>query len=102
MKILTLHCDYIKFKPLKKALKSMQELSANDMKEKEVREPLVVYPDALSKLFGRSMYRGAFISFLAPEKRGKSYFLMDWQLGYWLQWLQLRVRQLNKPTWLQH
>jgi threonyl-tRNA synthetase len=40
MKILTLHCDYIKFKPLKKAIKNPEEI-----KEKgqiEVREPLVV------------------------------------------------------------
>jgi len=40
MKILTLHCDYIKFKPTKKALKSIKELK--DKKEKEVKEPLVV------------------------------------------------------------
>ncbi len=40
MKILTLHCDYIKFKPVKKAIKNAEEL-----KEKEevvVKEPLVV------------------------------------------------------------
>ena len=40
MRILTLHCDYIKFKPLKKAVKSIDDLK--DMKEKEVIEPLVV------------------------------------------------------------
>lgn len=40
MKILTLHCDYIRFKPLKKAIKNPEEI-----KEKgaiEVKEPLVV------------------------------------------------------------
>ena len=40
MKILTLHCDYIKFKPLKKAISK-----AEDLKEKgeiSVKEPLVV------------------------------------------------------------
>lgn len=42
MKILLLHCDYIKFKPLKKALKSVDELSEDDKKEKEVKECLVV------------------------------------------------------------
>jgi threonyl-tRNA synthetase len=42
MRILTLHCDYIKFKPLKKALKSAEELDEKDKKEKEVKDPLVV------------------------------------------------------------
>ncbi|MBX4196027.1 threonine--tRNA ligase [Candidatus Pacearchaeota archaeon] len=40
MRIITLHCDYIKFKPLKKALKSVEDLK--DMKEKVVKDPLVV------------------------------------------------------------
>lgn len=39
MKILTLHCDYIKFKPVKKALKESEEAEA---KEKVVKECLVV------------------------------------------------------------
>jgi len=42
MKILLLHCDYIKFKPLKKALKSIAELGESEKKEIEVKEPLVV------------------------------------------------------------
>ncbi|MEK6925824.1 MAG: threonine--tRNA ligase [Nanoarchaeota archaeon] len=42
MKILLLHCDYIKFKPLKKALKSIDELPEKDKKEKEIKECLVV------------------------------------------------------------
>jgi threonyl-tRNA synthetase len=42
MKILLLHCDYIKFKPGKKAIKSIGELSEKDKKEKEVKETLVV------------------------------------------------------------
>ncbi len=40
MKILTLHCDYIKFKPLKKAIKNAEELKENG--EREIKEPLVV------------------------------------------------------------
>ncbi len=40
MRIITLHCDYIKFKPLKKALKDADELE--DKKEKEVKDCLVV------------------------------------------------------------
>ena len=42
MKILSLHCDYIKFKPLKKALKNPEELSEERKKEIEVKEPLVI------------------------------------------------------------
>ncbi len=42
MKILTLHCDYIRFKPNKKALKDAEELSEADKKEKEIKECLVV------------------------------------------------------------
>jgi threonyl-tRNA synthetase len=42
MKTLNLHVDYIKFKPLKKALKSIGELFEKDKKEKEVKEALVV------------------------------------------------------------
>lgn len=42
MRILTLHCDYIRFKANKKALKDAPELSEEDKKEKEVKECLVV------------------------------------------------------------
>lgn len=42
MKILSLHCDYIKFKPLKKALKNPEELSEKRKQEIEVKEPLVI------------------------------------------------------------
>ncbi|MEK6825121.1 MAG: threonyl-tRNA synthetase editing domain-containing protein, partial [Nanoarchaeota archaeon] len=42
MKILTLHCDYIKFQPLKKALKDALELSASEKKSHTVKECLVV------------------------------------------------------------
>lgn len=40
MRIITLHCDYIKFKPLKKALKSVKDLE--DKEEKIVKDPLVI------------------------------------------------------------
>jgi threonyl-tRNA synthetase len=42
MKILALHCDYIKFKPLKKAIKESEELSKEQEKEKEIKEVLVI------------------------------------------------------------
>lgn len=40
MRIITLHCDYIRFKPLKKAIKNPEELK--DKSEKEIKECLVV------------------------------------------------------------
>ncbi len=40
MRIITLHCDYIKFKPLKKAINSMEDLK--DKTEKEVKDCLVI------------------------------------------------------------
>src|SRR3989338_5421652 len=43
MKILSLHCDYIKLKPLKKALKNPEELSEERLKEINVKDPLVIF-----------------------------------------------------------
>jgi threonyl-tRNA synthetase len=42
MKILSLHCDYIKFKPLKKALRSIKDLSEKEKKGENVEESLVI------------------------------------------------------------
>ncbi len=42
MKTLNLHCDYIKFKALKKALKSVDEIAPNQKLEGEAKECLVV------------------------------------------------------------
>jgi threonyl-tRNA synthetase len=42
MKILTLHVDYINFKPLKKALKSVGALTDKEKKGEKVKESLVV------------------------------------------------------------
>lgn len=42
MKIITLHCDYIRFKALKKALKNVEELDESEKKSKEIKECLVV------------------------------------------------------------
>ena len=43
MKILSLHCDYIKFKPVKKALKNPEELSKEREKEIQVKDCLVIF-----------------------------------------------------------
>jgi len=42
MKTLNLHCDYINFKALKKALKSVDEIAPNQKLEGESKECLVV------------------------------------------------------------
>ncbi len=42
MKILTLHVDYINFKPLKKALKNVRDLTDKEKKGKKIKESLVV------------------------------------------------------------
>ena len=42
MKTLNLHVDYIKFRPLKKALKNIEELPEKEREEKHVKEALVV------------------------------------------------------------
>ena len=42
MKILCLHCDYIRFKALKKALKQVEELNPKEKELQEVKEALVV------------------------------------------------------------
>jgi len=43
MKILSLHCDYLKFKAVKKAIKEPEELDEERKKEKEIKEVLVIF-----------------------------------------------------------
>jgi len=42
MKVLNLHCDYINFKALKKALKSIDEIASNQKLEGKSKDCLVV------------------------------------------------------------
>jgi hypothetical protein len=44
---------------------------------KERNEALISYPDGLGRFFGSSLRRGAFVSILAPEKTGKTAWLVD-------------------------
>ncbi|MAG40054.1 threonine--tRNA ligase [Candidatus Pacearchaeota archaeon] len=41
MKILSIHCDYIKFRPLKKAIKNPEEIESKDLVE--VKDPLGIF-----------------------------------------------------------
>ncbi|MDP2926092.1 MAG: threonyl-tRNA synthetase editing domain-containing protein, partial [Nanoarchaeota archaeon] len=43
MKLLSLHCDYIKFKPVKKAIKEPEALLKEQEKETEIKEALVIF-----------------------------------------------------------
>jgi len=40
-------------------------------------EAVVKYPDALERFFEGALCRDSFVGFMAPEKRGKSWFLQD-------------------------
>ena len=44
---------------------------------KDKEESLITYPGELGKFFGDALERDAFIAFMGPEKRGKSFWLMD-------------------------
>jgi len=42
MKILSLHCNYFNFKPLKKAIKGIEDLSEEEKEKKEINEALAI------------------------------------------------------------
>ncbi|MDD5511469.1 MAG: hypothetical protein PHI12_11775 [Dehalococcoidales bacterium] len=46
----------------------------------ELQQPLIMYPGALGAMWNPHLIRGGFVTFLAPEKRGKSYLLMEMAL----------------------
>lgn len=58
-----------------------------DALEAEEAEVLVHYPGALGEFFGHQLSREGFVSFLAPEKRGKTFWLLD------VAWRALRERR---------
>lgn len=43
----------------------------------EKSEPIIVYPDALGSFYGDCFCRNSFVVYLAPEKRGKTFILID-------------------------
>lgn len=53
---------------------SESALSAFDISS---HPPLIVYPGALEFFFGRSLSRSCFVAVMAPEKTGKSFWLLD-------------------------
>lgn len=43
----------------------------------ESYDPVIIYPKALGKFWNLQMVRGGFVALLAPEKRGKTFMMMD-------------------------
>lgn len=41
------------------------------------QEPLITYPGALGKFFGAALERDGLVGFMGPEKRGKTWWLLD-------------------------
>ena len=52
-------------------------LQAVEKAFEESSVPLIAYPKALGRFLNSKLIRGGFVAFLASEKRGKSFFLMD-------------------------
>jgi len=59
------------------ALDVLQNMEAVQQAFEEHQDPLVVYPGALATFFGQALERDAFIAFMGPEKRGKTWWLID-------------------------
>lgn len=55
----------------------LQDKMAIQQAFEQKKEPLIVYPKGAGKFFGDSLERDGFISFFAPEKRGKTFWLLD-------------------------
>lgn len=73
----------VNFKPvIQEADESVKFDSQNALKEvsrafKEAGTPLIHYPKALGEFWNHQLIRGALVALMAPEKRGKTYMLMD-------------------------
>lgn len=53
------------------------EAAISSVFEEASEPPLVEWPGAAGEFFGRSMERDAFVVFLGPEKRGKTFWLIE-------------------------
>lgn len=61
-------------------LSSEQALEAVDRAFSTSYTPIVSYPGALGEMWNEHLVRGGFFTLLAPEKRGKSFMLMEMAL----------------------
>jgi hypothetical protein len=73
----------LKFSPLQTSavesinFSSPEALNRVELAFSESAECLIHYPKQLGLFFNDQLVRGGFVAFLAPEKRGKSFLLMD-------------------------
>lgn len=71
------------YRPLKKDIDNNINLSDPGSLERvaaafaEPMQPILEYPGPLGSFINRQLTRDSFVAFLAPEKRGKSYMLLD-------------------------
>jgi len=71
------------FKPINSAGDESIDLSTEDALKaikkafKETNTPLIRFPKQLGQFLNSQFVRGGFISFLAPEKRGKTFLLLE-------------------------
>ena len=55
----------------------LEDESAMKTAFEEGSEPLVIYPDAAGNFFKNRLKRRAFVAFEGPEKKGKSFWILD-------------------------
>ena len=71
------------FTPIAEAASQSISLNSQEAQDRveaafaECGAPIIRYPGALGEFLNPSLVRGGFIAFLAPEKRGKTFMLMD-------------------------
>jgi len=58
-------------------LSDSKVLSKVDIAFSDMQKPVILYPGALGEFWNEQMVRGGFISFMAREKLGKSFMLLD-------------------------
>lgn len=58
-------------------LSSLETLDKIEKAFNTTSQPVVKYPNQLGEMLNGQLVRGAFIAFMGPEKRGKTWFLLD-------------------------
>ncbi len=90
------------YKPLQESANSDLELSSPELEARmeqafaETSEILIAYPGALGKFWNNQLVRGGFVGLLAPEKRGKTFLLMDMSIRGCRQGNKNRFFHLNR------
>lgn len=61
-------------------LSSSEALERVERAFSETAQSVLIYPGALGQMWNEHLIRGGFVSFLAPEKRGKTFWLLELSL----------------------